>query len=194
MGKRKNLTGCRFGRLTVIRYTGERVDGNAVWECVCDCGGVKKTTAKNLLSGGTKSCGCLQKEKASKVARTINDRLMQSKETEHPSYKHGESRTRLYGIWLHMNDRTRHIRIMGDAGFPFVRNGATATKPSAIGRSQTVMMTAYPSTELTRMGTIRPEIADGQQRASNQATGGAMQDVNDMFALCVSKPETFMKV
>lgn len=108
MGKRKNLTGCRFGRLTVIRYTGERVDGNAVWECVCDCGGVKKTTAKNLLSGGTKSCGCLQKEKASKVARTINDRLMQSKETEHPSYKHGESRTRLYGIWLHMNDRCRN--------------------------------------------------------------------------------------
>lgn len=54
----KNLTGLRFGRLTVIRPTTARgSDGSVLWECECDCG--KTTvTSSNKLGRDTNSCGC----------------------------------------------------------------------------------------------------------------------------------------
>jgi len=36
-------------------------------ECVCDCGGVKVVLIGNIRRGLTKSCGCLQKQKASEA-------------------------------------------------------------------------------------------------------------------------------
>jgi len=64
MGRYRNLVGERRGRLTIIRDVG-RVHGNVLWECVCDCGNVKRLSAVELQENrkkGTKSCGCLQKE------------------------------------------------------------------------------------------------------------------------------------
>lgn len=58
-----DLTGQRFGRLTVIRLTDERIRKSAVWECKCDCGNTAFVTSKNLKSGTTRSCGCLRKKK-----------------------------------------------------------------------------------------------------------------------------------
>lgn len=58
----KDLTGQRFGRLTVIKE-GERSKGGRVqWLCKCDCGSYKTVTTNNLTSGRTKSCGCLHRE------------------------------------------------------------------------------------------------------------------------------------
>ena len=58
-----DLSGKRFGRLTAIKSIGS--NGHArVWLCQCDCGKQVKTTAHQLISGNTKSCGCLQKEAA----------------------------------------------------------------------------------------------------------------------------------
>ena len=37
MGKIKDLTGQKFGHLTVIKDTGERKNRQVVWECECDC-------------------------------------------------------------------------------------------------------------------------------------------------------------
>lgn len=73
MGYKKDLTGKIFGRLKVIRDSGKKAYGSIVWECIC-CGSYENQhaeclvniNANNLLSGGTKSCGCLQKEKATK--------------------------------------------------------------------------------------------------------------------------------
>jgi len=63
MPKANDLTGQRFGRLLAIRATTARASGGAVmWLCLCDCGQYKKTSSDNLRSGGTKSCGCLQKK------------------------------------------------------------------------------------------------------------------------------------
>jgi hypothetical protein len=33
-----NLTGDRFGRLTVLNYVGKDKYNNAMWKCECDCG------------------------------------------------------------------------------------------------------------------------------------------------------------
>lgn len=59
--KRIDLTGQRFGRLTVIRYDHSEHDG-AHWLCKCDCGNEKVAAGYSLRSGKTKSCGCLNSD------------------------------------------------------------------------------------------------------------------------------------
>lgn len=62
-----DLTGTRFGRLTVIRDSGERRNFQIVWECICDCGEVTKVVGYSLIRGYTKSCGCLRRETTARV-------------------------------------------------------------------------------------------------------------------------------
>lgn len=63
--KIEDMTGKVIGRLTVLRM-GEKSKWNGTtWICKCVCGKVKQISAAVLRSGGSKSCGCLQKEKAS---------------------------------------------------------------------------------------------------------------------------------
>ena len=67
MGKIKDETGNRYGRLVVLELS-ERTDGkhHAYWKCQCDCGGIAVVKGSSLRSGGTKSCGCLQVENGRK--------------------------------------------------------------------------------------------------------------------------------
>ena len=58
---RVDLTNKKFGRLTPQYY----IKGGK-WHCICDCGKELNVDTRNLNSGHTQSCGCLQKEKASK--------------------------------------------------------------------------------------------------------------------------------
>ena len=62
---RVDLTNKKFGRLTPQYY----IKGGK-WHCICDCGKELDVNTRNLNSGHTQSCGCLQKEKASE--NTIN--------------------------------------------------------------------------------------------------------------------------
>ena len=57
-----DLTGQRFGRLTVVADTGERRSGGVVWLCRCECGGEWTGTAVQLVRGTTRSCGCIRRE------------------------------------------------------------------------------------------------------------------------------------
>lgn len=59
--KRIDLTGQRFGRLTVIRYDHSEHDG-VHWLCKCDCGTEKVLAGYSLRRGSTRSCGCLANE------------------------------------------------------------------------------------------------------------------------------------
>jgi len=56
---RKALIGKRFGKLTVTGYVGKD-RGMHRWKCICDCGRETVVGQTLLLSGKTKSCGCLQ--------------------------------------------------------------------------------------------------------------------------------------
>jgi len=62
MNKPKNLEGMRFGRLIAFRLHPKRLRRRAQWVCICDCGNVHTVTSDRLLSGNTKSCGCLNHE------------------------------------------------------------------------------------------------------------------------------------
>lgn len=55
----KDLTGLRFGMLTVIGRAPNR-KGNIHWLCQCDCGQKKAVDSHGMKSGIVKSCGCLR--------------------------------------------------------------------------------------------------------------------------------------
>lgn len=80
------LIGKRFGRLRVLEYAGDeyiRSNGSMQWICECDCGNKAIISGAKLKNGHTKSCGCLQSEKARE--RMLNDNPM----------KHDDQRMRM---------------------------------------------------------------------------------------------------
>lgn len=90
MNKVKDLTGKRFGRLTVIGID-DRNTKRTYWNCMCDCGNVKSVRSDILQRGTTMSCGCYKKE-VDRINLTAN-------------HKHKMSGTRIYGIWTGMKQR-----------------------------------------------------------------------------------------
>lgn len=91
MGKFIDLTGQRFGRLTVINRTGTSKNGSPLWRCICDCGSYTQVPTRCLRSGNTRSCGCIHKEQLA----------VRNKENA----KHGHESERLYGVWHSMKQR-----------------------------------------------------------------------------------------
>lgn len=86
-----DLTGQKFGRLTVIGIDDAKQTKQTYWICQCDCGKIKSVRSDGLLRGGTKSCGCYKSEQdAIRVAK---------------NHKHKQSGTRLYHIWQGMKGR-----------------------------------------------------------------------------------------
>lgn len=62
MGRKPlELTGQRFGRLTVLDFA-YNDNGNTYWECLCDCGNRAIVRGVRLKNGRTRSCGCIAKE------------------------------------------------------------------------------------------------------------------------------------
>ena len=89
MSRLIDLTGHRFGRLTVIeKGTPKGGCTNAVWKCRCDCGNEVEVRSTVLRSGRSKSCGCLR-----------SDYWREQKTT------HGKCATRLATIWYGMRER-----------------------------------------------------------------------------------------
>ena len=67
---RVDLTGKMFGRLKPLYY----IKGGK-WHCQCQCENKTEldVDTRNLNSGHTQSCGCLQKEKASQNTIDMSD-------------------------------------------------------------------------------------------------------------------------
>ena len=61
MGKILDLSGYRFGKLEVIKYSYIR-NSHAHWLCRCECGIEKVIDGSNLRKGHTRSCGCYKKQ------------------------------------------------------------------------------------------------------------------------------------
>lgn len=62
MPKILNLTGRRFSRLVALQPSGARRQRSIEWECMCDCGTLTKVASSKLVSGETRSCGCIRAE------------------------------------------------------------------------------------------------------------------------------------
>ena len=66
MGRVKDMTGMKFGRLTVVKESGRDKHGNTLWLCKCECGNETIVKGSNLRNGRTTSCGCYKDEMSSK--------------------------------------------------------------------------------------------------------------------------------
>lgn len=67
-GRFIDLTGKKFGRLTVLSRNLYVKSKRVHWNCRCDCGNTCVVDANALRSGNTQSCGCLQKERTAIAA------------------------------------------------------------------------------------------------------------------------------
>ena len=94
----KDLTGERFGRLTVIGLH-QTETRKTYWECQCDCGNKKVVRSDSLQCGAIRSCGCLKKEQ--------DKQNLWSSEAKKKYLANGGkfSGTRLYEIWKGMKSR-----------------------------------------------------------------------------------------
>ncbi len=63
-----DLTGNRYGYLTVLELDKEKAknSGNKYWVCKCDCGNIKSIQGAHLKNGDVSSCGCHQYDKLKK--------------------------------------------------------------------------------------------------------------------------------
>lgn len=84
----KDLTGCRFGKLLVVRIDPSNSSHKTHWICECDCGKEISARGTTLRAGKINSCGCLRLEKLKETMVT-----------------HGKSRTTEYRIWAQMKRR-----------------------------------------------------------------------------------------
>ena len=100
----KDLTGERFGRLTVLNFNGKDKHSHNIWLCKCDCGNLKLVSTGDLTNGKTQSCGCWANELTVKRNTT-----------------HGDTHTHLYGIyrkmlWRCYNKNANHYDLYGGKG------------------------------------------------------------------------------
>ena len=84
----KDITGMKFGRMTVLRLDKVINKKMPIWVCRCDCGNIKSVCSNSLKYGNTQSCGCLNKERSAQKNTT-----------------HGMCHTRVYHIWNSMKRR-----------------------------------------------------------------------------------------
>lgn len=87
MSKLIDLTGKRFGKLTVIHRAEHSDHGRANWVCKCDCGKTCVVLGNCLRRGQTKSCGCLRADKNRERST------------------HGMRNTKLYSVWANIKNR-----------------------------------------------------------------------------------------
>lgn len=60
-----DMTGKKYGRLTVIQFTHMNEDKKACWLCKCDCGNKKIIVGRSIRQGKILSCKCLWKDSIS---------------------------------------------------------------------------------------------------------------------------------
>ena len=100
MGKALDLTGQRYGRLTVLSRAGSK-NGHTTWLCQCDCGNQIVASCCHLVQNRSKSCGCFKREKLINYSRSEEKKEISREQMT----VHGGRYTRLYRIWRAMKNR-----------------------------------------------------------------------------------------
>ena len=76
MSRLVDMIGMRYGRLTVIERAESKINSRGEkqtsWLCQCDCGNLVVATRRALITGNTKSCGCLYREVVKTASKKVN--------------------------------------------------------------------------------------------------------------------------
>lgn len=87
-----DLSGKKFGKLTVVQLAPSRGNNRRHWVCRCECGKIAVCGTTNLTRGNSTSCGCSRiKHGMSKTAlhhrwRTMLDRCSNPNATQYKDY------------------------------------------------------------------------------------------------------------
>lgn len=100
MYKFVDLTGKKFGKLTVIKRVGVDKGRNILWLCKCDCGNEIIVNRGGLKNGSIKSCGCLLRETAKNKIIQYNKNRRKYK-----NLPYDKTQYTLYNVWTKMMDR-----------------------------------------------------------------------------------------
>lgn len=58
--RRIDISGRKFGHLTVLKHAGSSKGGEALWQCRCDCGALTQVLSSDVRRSRTVSCGCVR--------------------------------------------------------------------------------------------------------------------------------------
>lgn len=111
---RIDLTGQRFGRLTVIKQVEDHISKSGQhksrWLCKCDCGNETTVTSQNLKKGHTKSCGCKNIDNAREMGKKYGyeNGILYGHISFDRLRTHGMTNTTLFKKWNHMRGRCRN--------------------------------------------------------------------------------------
>lgn len=98
MKRIRDISGKKYARLSVLPiYHRERDKHRTLWACICDCGVRCWKASNEILSGHTKSCGCLKID----AGVSVGKRKRPPKITAHP----------LYQVWSDMKQRCFNEKI-----------------------------------------------------------------------------------
>lgn len=88
MSAATDISGRRFGKLVVVERAGSNANGRALWNCLCDCGKSVVVKGNALLSGNTRSCGCLNRPDIAgkRFGRLIAIRIDAGKSNSHSKF------------------------------------------------------------------------------------------------------------
>jgi hypothetical protein len=100
------LTRQRFGRLVAIERT-SKYRGAYKWLCICDCGRMVEVLGSKLVSGHTKSCGCIRNEYASAMGNKFKHLIVpgDNEYTRKRNTIHGQTKSPAYRVWIRMRAR-----------------------------------------------------------------------------------------
>lgn len=84
-----DIIGKRFGKLTVLEFDHKDKNRKKYYLCKCDCGNTKVINRNNLVTGGSKSCGCTNISRLKQATHKYN-------KATHP---------KLYNTWAGMKQR-----------------------------------------------------------------------------------------
>ena len=94
--RRQNLTGRTFGRWTVIREAADRSRADAgqrrYWLCQCSCGAEREIRGENLVSGQSKSCGCLRVDVSGQLTLTHGNSRRGLRTREYRAWRNAKTR------------------------------------------------------------------------------------------------------
>ena len=91
VGKPKDITGKRFGKLVALKLDHIDIKSNGTvhyWLCQCDCGNSKVIRKVDMMRGKIQSCGCFLKE-------SVQERAI----------KHNYFNTKPYHVWHDIKQR-----------------------------------------------------------------------------------------
>lgn len=84
----EDITGQKFGKLTVISKSDIKKDRKVHWNCICDCGNQYIASGKSLRNGDIQSCGCLKSIGEQKISNLLQaNNISYEREKIFPDFK-----------------------------------------------------------------------------------------------------------